>query len=81
MEDDLNGENVFLETCKSIEAFMIPFGKDGSIPPIIEIEKTLTSFLVALKFLANYKMASVKYIGYDVVRNNIAQFMHTYTLL
>jgi len=81
MEDDFNGENEFLGICKTIDAFRIKFGEDASLPSIDDIEKALTSFLVKLNFLAGYKMVSVKAIGYEAVRKNVTQFLHTYSLL
>ncbi len=81
LEADFKGENIFINTCKSIDAFRINYENDQSIPEIAEIEKELTSFLVALNFLADYKMVSVKEIGYEAVRNTAAQFLHSYTPL
>ncbi len=81
MEADFNGENAFLGTCKAIDAHRLKFGADQSLPPVDEIEKQLTSFLVTLNFLAHYKMVSVKNIGYEAVRNNTAQFLHTYSFI
>lgn len=81
MEDDLKGENAFLGICKSIDAFRVKFGENETMPSIDEIEKALTSFLVTLNFLAAYKMVSVKDIGYEAVRKNAIQFVHTYSLL
>lgn len=81
MEADFDGENTFLENCKSIDAYRVKFGADESLPSVDEIEKSLTSFLIKLNFLANYKMVSVKDIGYEAVRNNKAQFLHAYTVL
>ncbi len=81
LEDDFKGQNVFLSTCKAIDTFRIKFGTDQSLPALDEIEKELTFFLVALNFLADYKMVSVKNIGYEAVRNNTAQFLHTYSFI
>ncbi len=81
LESDFNGENIFINTCKSIDTFRVNFENDQSLPEIADIEKELTTFLVALNFLADYKMVSVKAIGYEAVRNTTAQFLHSYTPL
>ena len=81
MESDFDGDKTFIATCKKIDDFRVKFGEDPSSLSVDEIEKALTSFLVALNFLASYKMVSVKGIGYDSVRNNAAKFLHIYTPL
>ena len=79
--ENLNGENVFFNACKTLDGFRQQFGKDQSLPAIDDIEKTITSFLVSIKFMAAYKMVSVKNIGYESPRNYDAQYVHAYTVL
>jgi len=78
MESYFDGDKTFIATCKIIDDFRVKFGEDPSSISADEIEKALTSFLVALNFLASYKMVSVKGIGYDAVRNNTSKFLHIY---
>lgn len=81
LENDIINGKVFLTTCENIDAFREKFKKGQNLPTVDEIEKELTSFLVSLNFLANYKMVSVKDIGYEKVRYNPAQYLHAYTPL
>lgn len=81
LEADFYGENIFLNTCKSIDVYRAQYAKDQILPPMDEFEETFTSFLISVKFLVNYKMVSVKSIGYEAVRNRDAQFVHAYSML
>jgi hypothetical protein len=44
-------------------------------------EQSLTDILVALGFLASYKMVSIKSVNYDDKRNNAAYYLHQYVTI
>ncbi|GEO11160.1 hypothetical protein [Segetibacter aerophilus] len=80
IEKDLNGESEFLKACNKLNDYAV--SDSGSLPPIVEIENVLSTFLVSLNFLCAYKMISVKEISYEEVRyRTTAQYLHCYTLL
>ncbi|MEO1652169.1 MAG: hypothetical protein AAFU64_01385 [Bacteroidota bacterium] len=47
----------------------------------LEAEKNLSQILSAFAFLADYKMASIKQVGYKQLRNADPNYMHRYTAL
>ena len=82
MENDLKEGSTFLSTCKNLQTISDKLDSGQfTLSTAFEAEAELTSFLVTLKFLANYKMVSVKDIVYEEVRNNTAQYLHAYTFL
>lgn len=44
-------------------------------------ERQLTTMLISLNFLANYRMVSIKSIAYDEMRNRPPRYLHTYAAL
>ena len=83
LEEDLNKDDSnFIKNCVNIDGFATKIQTEQPLPAIEEIEKELTDFCVSVGFLANYKMVSVKDIGYEKLRSQEkAQYLHTYTLL
>ncbi len=52
-----------------------------AIEDCIEAESNLTAVLETLKFLVNYKMVSIKSIGYLEMRNSQPHYLYNYTAL
>lgn len=82
MESELEGESAFLNCCKSLQDISDKIDSGSfDLATAFEAEIELTKFLVRLKFLANYKMVSVKEIAYEEARYGTAQYLHAYTFL
>ncbi|MEO6233303.1 MAG: hypothetical protein ABJB11_04860 [Ferruginibacter sp.] len=82
MEAALNDGSTFLTNCKNLQAISDKLDAGQyTLSTAFEAETELTEFLVTLKFLANYKMISVKDIAYEEIRSNTAQYLHAYTFL
>ncbi|MCB9272807.1 MAG: hypothetical protein H6564_02135 [Lewinellaceae bacterium] len=52
-----------------------------SLLDCFEAEKQLAQFFRSLHFLANYRMASIRHIGYQEPRNTDARYLHRYSAL
>ncbi len=82
MDADLANGSGFLTACKNLQEISNTLDKGQfTLSTAFTAEAELTTFLVTLKFLASYKMASVKDILYEEVRNSAAQYLHAYNLL
>jgi hypothetical protein len=72
----------FQKACSHLHTINGKFDRDRvSLVDCYEVENHLTTVLVTFSFLANYKMVSIKNIGYDEMRNNPPHFLHHYTTL
>ncbi len=82
MEDALKADSAFSSNCKNLQEISDKLDANQyTLSTAFEAETELTAFLVTLKFLAHYKMISVKDIAYEEIRNNTAQYLHAYTFL
>jgi len=80
--DILKDESSFFKACKNLQEINNKLDSGQfTLSTAFEAENELTEFLSALVFLANYKMVSVKDITYEEVKNEEAQYLHSYTFL
>lgn len=79
--DCLKDESGFIKACKNIEAKSKQDSGQLKLSITDEAERELTEILTTVNFLADYKMVSVNEISYEALRNNKAQYIHSYTLL
>ena len=72
----------FVMACTQLQAIDKLLDKSSfTIADCSEAENNLTTVLETLKFLANYKMVSIKSIGYLEMRNSKPHYLYNYTAL
>lgn len=72
----------FVIACAQLQAIEDKLlDKSFTIADCVDAESNLTTVLETLKFLANYKMVSIKSIGYFEMRNSKPHYLHNYTAL
>jgi len=70
------------QTCARLQALQEKLDKaQYDLLDCFEAEKELAAFLAQFRFLVNYKMASMKRIGYRQIREDAPHFLHRYTAL
>jgi hypothetical protein len=78
----LQPESNFLVACSKLQAIEGLLDKSSYTElDCSEAERQLTTVLETLKFLANYKMVSIKSIGYFEMRNSKPHYLYNYTAL
>jgi hypothetical protein len=79
---NLSEESDFMKACTSMQALSQLFERSAyTLVDCYEAEKQLVVALESLKFLANYKMVSIRNIDYYEMRDNPPRFLHNYTAL
>lgn len=78
----LNGDSDFYKTCQALQTLNENLDKaQYTLVDCFEAETKLADFLQYFAFLATYRMASIKHIGYRQIRNTEPHFLHRYTAL
>ncbi len=78
----LDAQSQFVIACTQMQAIDKLLDKSSfTIADCTDAENNLTTVLEALKFLANYKMVSIKSIGYLEMRNSKPHYLYNYTAL
>lgn len=78
----LQTESDFIKACMQLQSINRLLDKSVyTIADCSAAESQLTTVLEALKFLANYKMVSIKSIGYFEMRNSKPHYLYNYTAL
>lgn len=81
-EENLKAESAFVKACSGLQTINVKLDRAlFSMLDCFEAETQLTTVLVNLIFLANYKMVSIKNIGYDEMRNSPPRYLHYYAAL
>lgn len=81
-DENLQAGSTFVNACNGLQAINDKLDRATfTLLDCFEAENQLTSVLVTLIFLADYKMVSIKNIGYDEMRNNPPRFLHYYAAL
>lgn len=72
----------FLKACSGLQAInALPGNPPFTEPDCSDAEIHLTVILENLKFLVNYRMVSIKSIGYFEMRNTKPHYLYNYTVL
>ncbi len=72
----------FHQTCQSLQGIQEKLDKSQyDLLDCYEAETQLVAFLKYFPFLANYRMASIKQIGYRQIRNAEPHYLHRYAAL
>ena len=79
-KSSLNSDTGFITACSQLQALDVT-NVSFTYNDCIHAEENLATILEALKFLANYKMISVKSIGYFEMRNSLPHYLCCYTAL
>ena len=78
----LQKDSAFLKSCANLQEINNKLDTGQvTLATAFEAEIELTAFLTELKFLAGYKMVSVKDITYEEIRNSTVEYLHSYTFL
>jgi hypothetical protein len=78
----LQAESDFIKACAQLQSINLLLDKSSyTTPDCSEAESQLTIVLETLKFLAGYKMVSIKSIGYFEMRNSKPHYLYNYTAL
>ncbi len=78
----LQADSEFYQTLEKLKALdEKPNQDEFDLLECLEAEKNLSELLSYFSFLADYKMASIKQIGYKQVRNAHPNYLHRYTAL
>lgn len=78
----LQADSDFMKACASLQAINGLLDKSSyTLNDCNEAENRLSTVLETLKFLANYKMVSIKSIGYFEMRNSKPHYLYNYTAL
>ena len=78
----LQTETEFRKACTRLQAINTLLDKsDYTLNDCVEAENWLTTVMESLKFLVNYKMVSIKSIGYYEMRNSKPYYLYNYTAL
>ncbi|HEX8278170.1 MAG TPA: hypothetical protein VF540_05720, partial [Segetibacter sp.] len=81
-ETSLQVDNDFMKGCMQLHAIsQLLETSSYSVADCGDAEKQLSTVLEALKFLVNYKMVSIKSIGYFEMRNSKPHYLYNYTAL
>jgi hypothetical protein len=75
--DWLKPDHAFFQTCQALQKL----AQRELANDYAEAERLTAIFFEYFDFLANYKMASIKSIGYKHPRNEEARYLHRYTAL
>jgi hypothetical protein len=79
---NLHAESDFLKACSGLQAVnILQDNSSFTESDCTEAEIQLTTVLENLKFLVNYKMVSIKSIGYFEMRNTKPHYLYNYTVL
>ncbi|MEO5997951.1 MAG: hypothetical protein ABIN89_14490 [Chitinophagaceae bacterium] len=82
LQPNLQKDSDFLVACTSLHAISVLLDSSTfTLGECIEAESQLASVLQTLKFLAKYKMVSIKSIGYSEMRNCKPHYLYNYTAL
>ena len=82
LRDSLKADSAFIKTCQNLQEINNKLDTGQfSLSTAFEAENELTDFLVAMRFLANYRMVSVNDIVYEAIPSNEVQYLHSYTFL
>jgi len=76
----LNDGGDFINDCTQLQ-ILDPTNASFTFDDCIQAEENLAAILEALKFLTNYKMISIKSIGYFEMRNSRPHYLYNYTAL
>ncbi|MCU0444703.1 MAG: hypothetical protein MUE85_07265 [Microscillaceae bacterium] len=80
--DYLAESHPFHQACLQMQALSNALDKENyTLLECSEAEKNLATFFEYVGFLANYKMASIKHIGYKHSRNTTPHYLHRYASL
>jgi hypothetical protein len=78
----LLAESQFEQACEQLQAAYEQLDEiEISLLSCLKAEKQLATVLEPLSFFANYKMVSIKNIGFDKMRNNPPRYLHYYAAL
>ncbi len=78
----LESGSSFHQACQALAVLNERLDKaQYSLLDCFEAEKQLALFFQDLHFLANYRMASIRYIGYQQPRNTEPSYLHRYTAM
>jgi len=78
----LNEGSDLHKTCQDLQILSEKLDRSQyNLVECFEAETLLTEFFTYFHFLVNYRMASIKYIGYRQSRNADAHYLHRYTAL
>jgi hypothetical protein len=81
-KESLEPVSAFVQACTALQAFDERLEKNpGTVTDCAVAENALATVLEHLKFLANYKMVSIKSIGYFEMRNSKPHYLYYYTAL
>ncbi len=81
---NLQAESPFLNACvqlQSLPSLLSNFYRKISLADCVEAEIALATVLETVSFLVNYKMMSIKSIGYFEMRNRKPHYLYNYTAL
>lgn len=82
MMDQWQENGMMEEICQGLHSLNEKLdGSQCSLDDCFEAESRLSSLLCQFSFLANYKMASIKYIGYRQLRNEQPAYLHRFSAL
>jgi hypothetical protein len=77
-QHDLMPESLMTKACEKLQLLNKKFDKEQfEEADCFAVEKQLTIILEKCLFFANYKMASVKSVAYDEMRNKPPRYIHT----
>lgn len=80
---NFKSESPFMEACLKLDILSTPSGQASlDLETCVEAERYVTLVFESLSFFANYKMVSIKNIGYSQLRNEKeGLYLHNYALL
>lgn len=82
--NNLQDESPFLSACVQLQSFpslLSKFSYKITLTDCVETEMALATLLETVSFLVNYKMMSIKSIGYYEMRNRKPHYLYNYTAL
>lgn len=72
----------FQQACEGLQDLNIKFDKaQYDLLDCAQAEKLMANFFTHFHFLGNYKMASIKQISFEQMRNNDPRYLHRYAAL
>ncbi|MCU0444578.1 MAG: hypothetical protein MUE85_06630 [Microscillaceae bacterium] len=74
-------ESTFYQACQKLQKLKKLASDKYTFVECAEAEAVLSQLMAELSFLANYKMASIKKVGYKYLRNTDPHFIHNYIQL
>ncbi len=80
--DNLQEESTFHKVCQVLQQLNKELDKNRyNLLRCFEAETQLAAFLDFFPYLVQYKMASIKHIGYRQIRDDTPHYLHRYTAL